>query len=190
MRIFIRLMALIAALLVAPMAAQARVNISVDLSSQRMVVTSDGGASYSWPISSARAGYVTPRGTYHPTSLQTMHRSKKYHNSPMPHSIFFNGGYAIHGTYAVGALGRPASHGCIRISPAHASTLFSLVRAEGAVIQIVGSAPVRHYARAGHHGHAYARVAHHRPHAHGTALGYAPHHNERIQRIFNRIMPE
>jgi len=183
---FIRLVALIAALVVAPMAAQARVDISVDLSSQRMTVASDTGATYSWPISSARSGYVTPRGTYHPTSLQTMHRSKKYHNSPMPHSIFFNGGYAIHGTYAVRALGRPASHGCIRISPANAKTLFALVRAEGAEIRIYGDAPVRHFAHAGHR---VVKVAHHRPHG-NTALGYAPRHNERIQRIFTTVVPE
>lgn len=185
MRVFIRFFALIAALIVAPMAAQAKVQISVDLSSQRMVVNSGGGASYSWPISSARAGYVTPRGTYHPTSLQTMHRSKKYHNSPMPHSIFFRGGYAIHGTYAIGALGRPASHGCIRISPANAATLFSLVRQEGAVIHIHGSAPVRHYARAHHHRH--VQVAHRSYH---RALGYAPAPSQRVESIFGSVIRE
>jgi len=185
MHLFIRLLALIAALVFAPVMAQAKVQISIDLSSQRMSVQSDSGASYSWPISSARAGYVTPRGTYHPTSLQTMHRSKKYHNSPMPHSIFFNGGYAIHGTYAVRALGRPASHGCIRLAPAHAATLFSLVRNEGAVIQIHGRAPVRHYARAHHRKHVH--LAHR---GHRKALGYAPAQNQKVQSIFNAIIRE
>jgi hypothetical protein len=185
MRNLYRFIAFIAVLVFAPVAAQAKVQISVNLSSQRMVVQSDSGASYSWPISSARAGYVTPRGTYHPTSLQTMHRSKKYHNSPMPHSIFFNGGYAIHGTYAVGALGRPASHGCLRISPSNAATLFSLVRREGAVINIHGSAPVRHYARAHHKRHVH--VAHR---SHRGALSYAPAHNQKVQRIFNTIIRE
>jgi hypothetical protein len=187
---FVRFISLVAALLVAPMAAQAKARISVDLSSQRMEVQSDSGASYSWRISSARAGYVTPRGTYHPTSLQTMHRSKKYHNSPMPHSIFFNGGYAIHGTYAVGALGSPASHGCIRISPANAATLFSLVRAEGAVIEIHGSAPIRHYAHAAHRHHKHVAQLHHH-HIESDALGYAPlHHNDGLKHIFGNILPE
>jgi hypothetical protein len=106
-----------------------------------MHVTSGSGETYDWPISSARSGYVTPRGSYRPTNLQTMHYSKKYHHSPMPHSIFFNGGYAIHGTYATGSLGRPASHGCIRISPANAAKLFSLIQAEGGSISISGSSP-------------------------------------------------
>ena len=129
-----------AALTIAPFACEARVHITVDLSSQTMSVQSASG-SYSWPISSARDGYVTPRGHYGVQSLQPMHYSKKYHNSPMPHSIFFNGGFAIHGTYDLANLGRPASHGCVRISPAHAATLFSLVQDEGATIEIVGEAP-------------------------------------------------
>jgi len=183
MRVFACLVAFIATI-IAPLAAQAKVNISVDLSSQRMIVQSDNGASYSWPISSARAGYVTPRGTFHPTSLQTMHRSKKYHNSPMPHSIFFHGGYAIHGTYAVSALGRPASHGCIRVAPAHAAALFSLVRREGAVISIHGSPPARHYAYAQKH-KKHGRIAHR---THHRALGYAPAQNHHLQQIFDRII--
>ena len=188
MRNFVYFIALIAALIVAPLAAQAKVRISVDLSSQRMNVQSDSGASYSWPISSARSGYSTPRGTYHPTSLQTMHRSKKYHNSPMPHSIFFAGGYAIHGTYAVGALGSPASHGCVRISPANAATLFSLVRSEGAVINIFGSAPVHHYAQHQGHHSAHVHLARHNR-AVPSALGYAPmHHQDGVSNIFGNIL--
>jgi hypothetical protein len=120
--------------------ANASVQIHIDLSSQRMHVTSFSG-SYTWPVSTARSGYTTPRGSYAPTSLQRMHYSRKYHNSPMPHSIFFRGGYAIHGSYATGALGRPASHGCVRLAPGNAAKLFSMVQAEGARISISGSPP-------------------------------------------------
>ena len=137
---------LFVAALAAPSVCAARVQITVDLSTQTMNVNSAGG-SYSWPISSARDGYVTPRGTYGVQSLQSMHYSKKYHNSPMPHSIFFDGGFAIHGTYDLAELGRPASHGCVRISPAHAATLYALVQAEGATIHIVGSPANAGYAR-------------------------------------------
>jgi lipoprotein-anchoring transpeptidase ErfK/SrfK len=49
----------------------------------------------------------------------------------MPHSIFFRGGYAIHGTGYTKYLGRPASHGCVRLHPAHARTLYNLVRRHG-----------------------------------------------------------
>jgi hypothetical protein len=70
-----------------------------------------------------------------------MHFSRKYHMSPMPHSIFFAGGYAIHGTYATSDLGRPASHGCIRLSPGNAAFLYDAVKGQGADIHIMGTAP-------------------------------------------------
>jgi hypothetical protein len=138
--------------------AEARVRVNVDLASQTMYVNSAEG-SYAWPISSARSGYSTPRGVYHVQRMEAMHRSHKYHNSPMPHSIFFSGGYAIHGTYEIAALGAPASHGCIRLSPQHAAALFQMVKHEGADIAINGSAPAsnRAYAsRARHSTVAYA----------------------------------
>ncbi len=131
--------AVMAPLVCAP-AANARVHIHIDLSSQTMHVDSARGV-YSWPVSTARAGYVTPRGYYSATSLQRMHYSRKYDNSPMPYSIFFRGGYAIHSSYATGALGRPASHGCVRLAPGNAAVLYQLVQAEGASISITGSPP-------------------------------------------------
>ncbi len=134
--------------------AQALVRIHIDLSDQRMHVESSEGT-YDWAISSARSGFYTPNGSYAPTSLQRMHYSKKYHMSPMPYAIFFRGGYAIHGTYETRWLGRPASHGCVRISPQHAEMLFHMVQAEGARISISGTPPRGPvYANAeGHHVH-------------------------------------
>jgi lipoprotein-anchoring transpeptidase ErfK/SrfK len=109
-------------------AANANVVVRVDKSAQRMYVYVDGYLEHVWPVSTARGGYSTPAGSYRPTSLERFHRSSRYHNSPMPHSIFFRGGYAIHGSYDTGRLGRPASHGCIRLHPEHASELYGLVR--------------------------------------------------------------
>ncbi len=94
----------------------------------------DGGRrcrAYNWRVSTARAGYVTPPGTYHPQMLARHWYSKKYYNSPMPHSIFFYGGFAIHGTYEISRLGGPASHGCVRLDPGNAATLYGLVEREG-----------------------------------------------------------
>lgn len=125
--------------------AGATVRIDIDLTTQTMHVVSATGE-YSWPVSTARAGYVTPRGTFRPYALELMHYSRKYEMSPMPHSIFFAGGLAIHGTYETGALGRPASHGCIRIAPHNAALLYEMVQAEGAVINISGTPPTGHLA--------------------------------------------
>jgi lipoprotein-anchoring transpeptidase ErfK/SrfK len=113
--------------MLASMPAFAETNITISKSHQLMQVDSDYG-SYQWRVSTARKGYYTPTGTFHPYSLQLMHYSKKFDNAPMPHSIFFSGGYAIHATPHVGALGRPASHGCVRLSPSNAATLYSIVK--------------------------------------------------------------
>ncbi len=114
------------ALLLSTSPALAETNITVNKSTQTMTVDSDEGQ-YEWPVSTARKGYYTPSGSFRPYSLQTMHYSKKYDNSPMPYSIFFTGGFAIHGTPHVGNLGRPASHGCVRLHPSNARTLFGIV---------------------------------------------------------------
>ena len=130
----------VACCLGAATAAHATVQVAIDLTHQRMHVRSNEGT-FDWAISSARSGFYTPGGSFAPTHLELMHYSKKYHMSPMPHAIFFRGGYAIHGSYATGSLGRPASHGCVRLSPGNAATLYNMVRAEGARISISGTPP-------------------------------------------------
>ena len=118
--------------------AMAQTDITISKRHQMMQVDTDEG-SYQFPVSTARKGYYTPTGTFHPYSLQPMHYSRKYDNAPMPHSIFFSGGYAIHATPHVGALGRPASHGCVRLSPANAAFLYNIVKhdREGTTIRII-----------------------------------------------------
>jgi len=134
----VKLALLITLGVIAESPARAEVVVDVDMRTQTMHVQSASGA-YDWPVSTARAGFSTPRGHFAPTGMERMHYSKKYHNSPMPYSIFFRGGYAIHGTMAVASLGRPASHGCVRLSPAHAKTLYEMVQREGASISITGA---------------------------------------------------
>jgi hypothetical protein len=108
--------------------ADAAVVVTVDKTAQRLTVAIDGVTRYRWPVSTARWGYRTPNGSYRPQRLERQWFSRKYDMSPMPHSIFFAGGYAIHGSYEISRLGRPASHGCIRLHPANAAMLFALVK--------------------------------------------------------------
>jgi hypothetical protein len=125
--------------------ASAEVLISVDKSTQQMSVSVDGVPRYRFSVSTGRAGYGTPNGTYHPERLAASWFSKLYYNSPMPHSIFFHGGYAIHGSHEINRLGGPASHGCVRLHPANAATVFDLVKSEGmaaTTIVVSGSNPV------------------------------------------------
>lgn len=105
--------------------------VVVHLSQQSMTVYENDFPAYEWPVSTARRGYHTPVGTFHPLRLERTWYSRKYDLSPMPYSIFFHGGYAIHGTREIRRLGRPVSHGCVRLRPDNAKILFDLVRQYG-----------------------------------------------------------
>jgi len=131
MRRSVFLAALLGLALVLPSAAFAGVIAQINLSSQRMQVFVNGKPAYTWKVSTARPGYRTPTGTYKPTTLSRYHRSSIYNGSPMPYSIFFYKGYAIHGSYETKYLGRPASHGCVRLAPSNAAKLYSLVQRYG-----------------------------------------------------------
>jgi hypothetical protein len=114
-----------------PPEARAEVLVRIDKSTQRMTVSVDGMPQHVWPVSTGRAGFGTPNGHFRPQRLARSWFSRKYYNSPMPHSIFFHRGYAIHGTNYLRQLGGIASHGCVRLAPRNAATLFALVQRHG-----------------------------------------------------------
>jgi hypothetical protein len=114
-----------------PAPAAAEVVAEIALGSQRMTVRVDGLTRHVWAVSTARQGYMTPIGSFRPERLERVWYSTIYHGSPMPYAVFFHGGFAVHGTYETGALGRPASHGCVRLHPENARQLFELIRAYG-----------------------------------------------------------
>lgn len=100
--------------------AEAAVEARINISSQRMIVMVDGVKAGEYAVSTGRKGYRTPVGEYQPQRMHKKYYSKKYHNSPMPNSIFFNGGIAVHGTYEVAASAGPprtAASACIRRPP-------------------------------------------------------------------------
>jgi lipoprotein-anchoring transpeptidase ErfK/SrfK len=106
--------------------------INIDKSRQEMTVFVDGIEKYTWPVSTGKRGYSTPSGDYAPTSMNKIWYSKEWDNAPMPHAIFYmKDGHAIHGSLEVKNLGKPASHGCVRLSPTNAGVLFELVKANG-----------------------------------------------------------
>src|SRR4030081_3113808 len=127
-------------------AAQAKVAITVDKDNQRMTVAVDGVERYHWPVSSGLPSYETPNGSFRAFRMEADHYSKEFDDAPMPHSIFFTKiGHAIHGTDSESRLGTPASHGCVRLSRANASTLYALVQSEGVLnttVTLTGSSQV------------------------------------------------
>jgi hypothetical protein len=131
MRRHVVILAAALAWLVSIESAEARLDILVDKATQRMLVIQNGYMRYIWPVSTGRDETATPNGVYAPQRLERNWFSNAYYNSPMPYSIFFHNGYAIHGSYAINQLGGPASHGCVRLHPHHAALLFDLVQQEG-----------------------------------------------------------
>ena len=106
--------------------------INIDKTKQRMTVLLDGVQRYDWPVSTGKAGYSTPSGSFTPLSMNKVWYSKEWDNAPMPHAIFFiKDGHAIHGSYEVKHLGKAVSHGCVRISLQNATTLYTLVEKTG-----------------------------------------------------------
>ncbi|MEP1766065.1 MAG: L,D-transpeptidase [Sulfitobacter sp.] len=103
----------------------------VDVSEQTMRVFRDGKQIHKWSVSTARKGKYTPRGTWGAKFLSKNHKSSLYNNAPMPHSIFYRGNFAIHGTNQINRLGRPASAGCIRLHPSNAAKLFAMTQQVG-----------------------------------------------------------
>jgi lipoprotein-anchoring transpeptidase ErfK/SrfK len=116
--------------LASPDRAQAEIYVSVSKATQRMTVLVDGKPRYNWAVSTGLNG-GPPTGTFKPQRLEKMWHSRTYDWSPMPNSIFFHHGFAIHGTKYVSRLGNRASHGCVRLHPANAATLFALVKERG-----------------------------------------------------------
>ena len=107
------------------------VSAKISIASQTMTVYVNDAPVHTWPVSTARRGYTTPLGNYAPYWLSKNHRSKAYNNAPMPYAVFFLRGYAVHGTTDVKALGRPASHGCVRLLTENARTFYELVERSG-----------------------------------------------------------
>jgi hypothetical protein len=125
--------------------AQAAVQITIDKSTQQMLVEKDGRALYHWPVSTGRSGFDTPSGKFKAFRMEKDHFSKEWDDAPMPFSIFFTQkGHAIHGYLDTKNIGRPASHGCVRLTKANAEKLYALVQEDGVLnttVILTGTTP-------------------------------------------------
>ena len=109
-----------------------KILVVIDKSTQEMKVFVDNVERYTWKVSTGLPGYETPSGTYPARSMNKIWYSKQWDDAPMPHTIFFTKkGHAIHGTDETKKLGRLASHGCVRLAPENARTLFALIKEKG-----------------------------------------------------------
>ena len=126
-----RVVAMLVFGLLATPALAGQILVDVDIQTQQMQVRVDGRLTYTFDVSTGRKGHSTPKGRHEVVRMYERYYSKKYDNAPMPYAIFFNGGYAIHGTTDIKHLGKIASHGCVRLHPDNARVLYDLVQQEG-----------------------------------------------------------
>jgi lipoprotein-anchoring transpeptidase ErfK/SrfK len=103
----------------------------IDISSQTMVIKKHGFVTNVWRVSTGRKGFETITGSFRPQRTARMWYSRKYDNAPMPYAVFFRGGFAVHGTNMVKQLGRPASHGCVRLQTGNAAKFYAMVQQYG-----------------------------------------------------------
>ena len=112
-------------------ASASTIRATVDLSQQRMTVYVAGRKKYTWPVSTGKKGWRTKTGVYTPYAQRENFYSTKW-NMSLPYLTMIGyDGTAVHGTYQTSRLGRPASHGCIRLSVSNARRFYQLVQRFG-----------------------------------------------------------
>src|SRR5438094_1379747 len=88
--------------------------VEVDLANQRLRAYQGSRLVLDSAISTGREGKKTPPGEFKAGPVKSrMHRSRLYHNAPMPWSVQVHENIFIHGFRKVPR--RPSSHGCIRL---------------------------------------------------------------------------
>lgn len=103
----------------------------VDLATQEAWLAHNGKVTYGpVKVRTGRPSFPTAAGTFRVTFKDRNHVSSVYH-SPMPYSVFFNGGDAFHeGSLAV------SSHGCVHLTRAAAVKFYDSL-AVGNEVQVV-----------------------------------------------------
>lgn len=112
--------------------ALAEVMVKVDISKQQMRVYVNGKRKYVWRVSTGKKGWRTPTGNFQPYKMYKNYYEKRW-DSNLPYLVMIHAarGIGIHGTNQSSKLGRPASHGCIRLSVGNAAKFYRLVQRYG-----------------------------------------------------------
>ncbi|MFN6530568.1 L,D-transpeptidase [Nostoc sp. ChiSLP03a] len=100
--------------------------IQIDLSKQRLIAWEGDRVVYGSAISSGKKSTPTLIGTFNIQSKfkTTRMRGSGYDVPNVPHAMFYQGNYGIHGAYWHKRFGTPVSHGCVNLAPKHAKWLF------------------------------------------------------------------
>jgi lipoprotein-anchoring transpeptidase ErfK/SrfK len=100
--------------------------IQIDLSSQTLTAWEGDIPVYTVLVSTGRSDERTPTGVF---GIQSMHHEARmqgpdYDIPDVPYVMYYDGNYAIHGTYWHNSFGAPISNGCTNVAVDHARWLF------------------------------------------------------------------
>ncbi|MBW4561974.1 MAG: L,D-transpeptidase [Mojavia pulchra JT2-VF2] len=100
--------------------------IQINLSKQNLVAWEGKTPVYAITISTGKKSTPTRVGSF---KIQSKHKSTRmrgrdYDVPNVPHAMFYQGNYGIHGAYWHRRFGTPVSHGCVNVAPNHAKWLF------------------------------------------------------------------
>lgn len=101
--------------------------IQIDLSQQKLIAWEGKTPVYAIIVSTGKKSTPTRVGTFKiQTKLKsTRMRGRDYDVPNVPHAMFYQGNYGIHGAYWHRRFGTPVSHGCVNLAPNHAKWLFN-----------------------------------------------------------------
>ncbi len=113
--------------------------IEINLSTQRLTAWQGGQAIFAATVSTGKASTPTYPGVF---SIQRKlitdrMRGDDYDVPNVPYTMYYYGGYAIHGAYWHNRFGTPISHGCTNMRPKDARFVYNFAR--------VGTPVVIHY---------------------------------------------
>lgn len=100
--------------------------IEIQLSTQRLIAWEGKKQVHAAIVSTGKASTPTPKGVF---AIQSQYRSARmqgddYDIPDVPYTMYYSGGYGIHGAYWHNSFGTPISHGCVNVAVDHARWLF------------------------------------------------------------------
>lgn len=110
--------------------------IQIDLATQRLIAWEGKKPVYAITVSTGKRATPTRVGTF---QIQSKHRYARmrgadYDVPNVPYTMYYKGGYAIHGAYWHRRFGTPVSHGCINVAVNHSKWLFKWAKVGTSVV--------------------------------------------------------
>ncbi|MFN8466099.1 MAG: L,D-transpeptidase [Caldilineaceae bacterium] len=100
--------------------------IEIDISDQHLTAWQGDVPVFETTVSTGKPGYRTLPGVFHVYRKyeQTRMRGVDYDTPDVPWTMYYSGGFAIHGAYWHNNFGTPVSHGCVNLRVPESKALY------------------------------------------------------------------